>query len=122
MDIPIWVRQLFQSIDAMDTNKFLTFLTDDAQFRFGNAPPAIGKQAVGQAVSGFFATIKGISHRLINTWMDSGSLVCQGEATYTRHDGSQITIPFVNVFGMKNNLIKDYLVYIDIAPLYTPVS
>jgi len=122
MAIPDWVRQLFQSIDVMDTNKFLTFLSEDAQFKFGNAPPAIGKKAVGQAVDGFFTTIRGISHRLINTWTDSSSLVCQGEATYTRHDGSQVTIPFVNVFGMKGKLIKDYLIYIDITPLYNPAG
>ena len=122
MDTPTRIRQLFQSIDAMDTDKFLTFLTDDAQFRFGNAPPAVGKKAVGQAVGGFFGTIKGISHRLINTWTEAGSFVCQGEATYTRHDGSQVTLPFVNVFGMNGDRIKDYLIYIDITPLYTPIS
>lgn len=118
MESPAWVRQLFQSIDAMDTNKFLNFINNDAQFRFGNAPPVVGKDAIGQAVDGFFATIKAIKHRLLNTWTHPDAVICQGEATYTRRDNSQLTLPFVNVFGMKGNLIKDYLIYMDINPLY----
>lgn len=115
-----WVQQLFQSIDAMNTNKFLTFLADDAQFRFGNAPAAVGRDMIHQAVDGFFQSIKRISHNILRTWTYPDTVICQGEVTYTRHDGSQLTLPFVNIFGMKNNLIKDYMIYMDITPLYAP--
>ncbi len=118
MESPSWVNQLFQSIDAMDTNRFLSFINNDAQFRFGNAPPVVGKEAIGQAVDGFFASIKAIEHRLLDTWTHPDAVICQGEVTYTRHDNSHVTLPFVNVFGMKGNLVKDYLIYMDINPLY----
>jgi ketosteroid isomerase-like protein len=122
MQHPTWVTQLFQSIDRMDTKTFLTFLSDDAQFKFGNAPAAVGKEAVRQGVDGFFQSIKGLRHNILRTWVHPDTVICQGEATYTRHDGSQLTLPFVNVFGMKNNLVKDYLIYIDINPLYAPAK
>lgn len=118
MNNPAWVPRLFQSIDAMDTKTFVTFIHDDAQFKFGNAPPAVGKAAIAQAVDGFFSSIKRVRHNILKTWTGSDSVVCQGEATYTRHDGSQLTLPFVNVFGMKEDLITDYLIYVDITPLY----
>ena len=120
MKNPAWVPQLFQSIDAMDTGKFITFIADDAQFKFGNAPPVVGKETIRQAVDGFFKSIKRIRHRLLNTWAYLDTVICQGEVTYTRHDDSQLTVPFVNIFGMKNNLIKDYLIYNDITALYAP--
>ena|SRR5712692_4422140 len=120
MENPTWVTQLFQSIDAMDTKRLLGFINNDAQFRFGNAPAVLGKAAIGQAVDGFFTTIKAIKHRLLSTWTHPDSVICQGEVTYTRHDNSQLTLPFVNIFGMKANLVKDYLIYIDITPLYAP--
>jgi hypothetical protein len=120
MTQPAWIQQLFRSIDAMDTNTFITFLADDSQFKFGNAPPAVGKEAVYQAVDGFFKSIKGIRHTILKTWDRPDAVACQGEVTYTRLDDSEITLPFVNVFGMKGNLIKDYLVYIDVAPLFGP--
>jgi hypothetical protein len=34
---------LFKAVDAKDTDLFLGFLTDQASFRFGSAPPAQGK-------------------------------------------------------------------------------
>ena len=46
----------------------------------------------------------------------------EGEVTYARHDDRCITIPFVNILRMRGNLISEYLIYIDIAPLYSDDS
>ena len=114
-----WVQRIFNSIDAMDTNGFLSFLTDEVRFRFGNAPSAVGKEEVRQAIEEFFASIKGLKHRVLKTWAHSDAVICQGEVTYTRTDDSQVTIPFVNVWAVEADRIKDYLIYIDITPLYS---
>jgi len=112
------INGLFQTIDAMDVDKFATFLTEDAQFKFGNNPEVVGKEAVKKAVSEFFSSINGLSHKVINTWSHPDTVICQGEVTYTRNDDSKVTIPFVNIFGMKEDLVKDYLIYIDVSPLF----
>ena len=113
-----WTDALFISIDAKDTPRFLTFLTDDAEFIFGNAPPAAGKPAIGAAVAGFFGTIRASRHDVAHTWIQPGHVICQGNVTYTRHDGSNITLPFVNILGMRDGLIDDYRIYIDATPLF----
>ena len=112
------INELFRAIDSMDADRFITFLTEDAQFKFGNNPKVIGKDAVKEAVKEFFSSIKGLSHEVINTWSHPDTIICQGEVTYTRKNDSKVTIPFVNIFGIKENLVKDYLIYIDIAPLF----
>jgi ketosteroid isomerase-like protein len=117
-----WTPGLFESIDAKDTPRFLSFLTDGAQFRYANNPPAKGKTAIGAAVDGFFASIRASRHDIANTWAPPGHVVCQGDVTYTRHDGSSLTLPFVNVFTMNGDLIQDYLIYIDATPLYAPAT
>ncbi len=120
MEVKEKIFSLFKTIDEMDADKFVSFVTDDAQFRFGNAPAAKGKPAIREAVAGFFTTIKGISHKNINFWVLPDYVIYEGEVTYTRHDSSKLTIPFVNVFGMAGDLIKDYFIYIDVTPLYNP--
>jgi hypothetical protein len=45
-------------------------------------------------------------------------MVCEGEVTYTRHDESEITLPFVNVFEFEGELISHYKIYADSEPLY----
>ena len=109
---------LFGAIDAQDGAAFVGYLTDDAVFRFGSAPPVRGRAAVQAAVDGFFGTITGLSHTIHRTLRDADTLVCEGEVTYTRHDGSRITIPIANVFEYDGDLIAKYTIYIDIAPLY----
>ncbi len=114
------LRELFAAIDAMDSERFVRSLTPDAVFRFGSAPPVTGRDAVGDAVGNFFSSIAGLRHALTMTLSDDGTLVCEGEVTYTRHDGSEITLPFANVFEFEDGLIAHYKIYVDIGPLYNP--
>jgi ketosteroid isomerase-like protein len=118
MNNPNWVTELFDSIDSMDTNKFVSFLAEDATFTFGNSPSAIGKEIVFQVVDGFFKSIKAISHTDIQTFVDGDFVIARGNSTYTRHDASALTVGFCNVFKMQNSLIQDYKIYIDLSQLY----
>ena len=113
-----WAR-LFAAIDARDADAFVAFITEDGEFRFGNAPPVVGRAAIRAAVAGFFQAIGGCRHRLLGSWTGSGSAVCEGQVTYTRHDGSTLTVPFVNVFALRGGLIQSYRIYIDNGPLFS---
>lgn len=112
--------RLFASIDAMDTESFLSFIAEDATFRFGSAPAVKGHAEIGAGVGGFFTTIAALQHDVQRTVVDGNAVVCEGEVTYTRHDGSKITLPFVNVFEVAGGLISLYRIYIDVGPLYQP--
>lgn len=109
---------LFASIDAMDTERFLRFIHDDASFRFGSAAAVRGHADIRAAVEGFFASVAALQHEVLRIVGAEPVVVCEGKVTYTRHDGSRITLPFANVFELKGALISSYHVYIDIGPLY----
>ena len=112
------VDGLFASIDSMDTEGFLAFLTDDCRFRFGSAPPVSGKASVAEAVGNFFSTIAGLTHSVEKVYRDDESVCCEGEVCYRRHDGSEIILPFVIVLRCRGSKIADYRIYTDIGPLY----
>ena len=113
------LRDLFAAIDKKDTRSFLSFLTDDAAFRFGSAATVRGQAAIAEAVGGFFTTIAGLRHEVSRSLSNGRSLICEGEVTYTRFDGSEITLPFVDVFEMDGERIVDYKIYMDIGPLHS---
>jgi ketosteroid isomerase-like protein len=117
---PPWLGDLMQAIDARDAAAFARFLTPDVAFRFGNAPVTRGRPAVEAAVAGFFQAIGGCRHRLSRVWRDGDALAMQGEVTYTRLDGGEVTVPFVNVFTLRDALVAEYLIYIDNGPLFAP--
>lgn len=109
---------LFAAIDSKDTDAFLAYLGEDGVFRYGSAPAARGREQVRAAVDGFFASIDGLRHELTNVFPGDGAMACEGRVTYRRHDGSEVTLPFCNVFLFDGDLIAEYRVYIDVAPLY----
>jgi len=110
--------KLFASIDTMDTESFLSFIAEDCTFRFGSSPSVAGRDGIGAAVSDFFSMFAALRHDLMRIVADDKTTVCEGEVTYTRHDGSQITLPFCNVFEVEAGLISLYRIYIDIGPLF----
>ena len=116
--IPAWVADVFAAVDASDARRFAAAFTDDGQFRFGNAPPVIGRAAVEAAVAGFFASIHSCRHRVLRFWEGSGSCAMDGLVTYTRLDGRELTLPFANVFVLRERRIAEYLIFVDVAPLF----
>jgi ketosteroid isomerase-like protein len=113
-----WWERVFAVIDAGDAAGFVEFLTPDARFRFGNAPTIIGSDAIRTAAAAFFAAIKSSRHRLLATWHTAAIAACEGEVTYTRLDGSTVSVPFANVFELRGEKIAAYRIYIDNSPLF----
>ncbi len=119
MSQPAWLEKLFKTIDAKDPERFAEYLTDDAIFRFGNGEPARGKTAVREAVAGFFKSVKALRHTVRESWTQPDAVVMHGEVTYTRHDGSELRVPFANVFKLDGKLVREYLVFADVSQLWS---
>jgi ketosteroid isomerase-like protein len=113
-----WWTGLCAVIDSKDTQGFVAYLADDCEFRFANGPAVVGHAAIGAAVAGFWASIRASSHEVSHCWSDADSAVCEGTCTYTRHDGSTVTLPFVDVLYFRGEQAARYSIYLDIAPLY----
>ena len=77
MTQPAWIDELFASIDAMDPDRFVSFLTDDAVFRYGSSPSTQGKGAIRDGVAGFFSMFKGLSHTLEGIWTQPDAVFVQ---------------------------------------------
>jgi hypothetical protein len=122
MAAPNWVVQLFRSIDAQDERAFVSYLTENAVFCFGNAPEVRGRQKIQDAVAAFFKSVKGLRHALLDTWQQSGAVICRGQVTYTRLDDKQVTVPFVNILLMEGEKARDYRIYVDVGPLFAPTA
>lgn len=118
MNNPEWIKDLFNSIDEMNSEKFVSFFAEDGAFVFGNNPAANGKENVYQMVDGFFKSIKAISHKDLRTWQDQDRVITEGNVTYTRHDDTQLSVDFCNVFTMIGDKVQNYRIYIDNSELY----
>ena len=110
--------EVFADVDRMDAKAFASHLAEDCLLRFGNADEVVGRDAIEEAIAGFFTTINGISHQIVNQWDVDNTTISQLEATYTRKDDRQVTLPAVAVWRRGSELIDDYRIYVDLAPVY----
>jgi hypothetical protein len=113
-----WIAGLFEAIDAMDIERFSSYLDEDCTFRFGNLPPVAGEAAVRGFVGGFFDSIAAVAHQVSESWAVPGGLVCHGTVSYTRHDETVLTVPFANVLKTRNDRIQDYMIFADVSGLH----
>jgi ketosteroid isomerase-like protein len=109
---------MYQMVDAMDTTGFVNLFTEDGIFRWANMQPVAGKQNITDFLTGFFQSIKAISHTGIEYWEVTGVRFATGYVSYTRHDNSLLRVPFSVILKFKGELINEFLIFVDTSELY----
>lgn len=112
------VAGIFADIDAFDPDKFVMNLAEDVRFQFGNNDPAIGREAVREAVAGFFSVIESLTHRIRATYDDGDVTVARIDVEYVRKDGQHVTLPNADILTFDGELVSDWQIYIDLAPVF----
>ena len=105
-------------VDAMDTPGFVNLFTEEGSFRWANMAPVVGKQNLTNFLTGFFQSIRSISHTDLEYWEHPGVKIASGYVTYTRLDNSQLRVPFSVILKFKGELINEFLIFIDTSELY----
>ncbi len=112
------VAKAFADIDAFDPDKFVAHLTPDVVFRFGNGAPVKGRDAVREAVAGFFTTIEGLTHHILEVYEVGDTAVAKIDVEYVLKDGRHVTVPNADILVWDGELVRDWQIYIDLAPLW----
>lgn len=116
-------REIFAAIDGFVPADFVAHLTEDVVFRYGNADPVVGRDAVRQGVAAFFSSIAGLTHHIQDIWdTENNVTVVRIDVEYRRHDGETVYIPNLDVLRWRGDLVTDWQIVIDIAPIYTPID
>jgi uncharacterized protein (TIGR02246 family) len=114
-------QRVFQTVDAMEPDSMAALFAADATMIFGNNEPLAGREAIAAGVAGFFSTINGLQHRIINDWRAGADTIIEAEVTYHRLDGKEVSLPAVSIWHTGDDgLIDDYRVFFDVAPVYAP--
>jgi limonene-1,2-epoxide hydrolase len=110
---------MFADIDRMDAEAWASYLAADVVMRFGNAEPVHGREGCRDALAGFYATIDGLHHEMVEQWTHGSATIVEAVVTYTRSDHREVDVPVVTIYRTNaEDLISDYRVYIDLAPVF----
>jgi ketosteroid isomerase-like protein len=119
MSTVTWITDLFKCIDSKASQGFTQYLSEDGVFCLGNSSEVHGRKPVMQTVEAFFKSIRGLHHTLEQIWNQRDTVISHGMVTYTRHDGSSLTVPFANIFTLSSDRVSCYLIFVDVSALYT---
>jgi ketosteroid isomerase-like protein len=110
---------LFAAVDTLDADRVAPFIADDVCFRFGNAEPINGKAGFLAASRDFVTSIAGLRHEITDLWEPApDTAIAELQVQYRRHDEAQLTLPCCNIFRLRDGLVCDYRIYMDINPVY----
>ncbi len=116
-----FAETVFATVDSMNAAAFAEYFTAEGIFVFANWPDARGGNAIQSVVSDFFKSIAALRHEVLEVWRVDDIDICQLRVTYTRHDGSQVSLPCANIWRRADDKFSEYRIYIDLTPLFSSV-
>src|SRR6478672_11469066 len=120
-----WITDYYADVDAMRLQSYVDRHTDDAEVIFANNPPAVGKQAIGEATGGFFSMIGSLRHERRNLWFvnDGNTAVLEALVHYTTKGGAQVTVPTVSLLDRAaDGRVSSLRIHIDLGPLFERIG
>lgn len=112
------VRSLIGLFEAMDVESAMTYFTEDALYRFGNHPPAVGKAAIASLFEASqLDRIARTSFDINEIWEIGDAVICQMETSHACNNGKAVALPCAIVFRMEDDLVREMRVYMDASPL-----
>ena len=110
-----WLERYYGLLDSGRVREAVTeFLDPACTVRIANAEP-VGFIDAARALAPFVA---GTRHRIMSMLeSDDGTIACELRITYTRHDGSSITLPGALFAHVRDGRFIEQRAYTDQGPL-----
>ena len=121
MEMQSWWRELFSIIDGRQTQAFISYLSEEAMFRYGSNPEVHGRAAIATVVDQVLGTFRASAHQLERCWEVGNCRIGQGIVTYTRLDQKKVTMPFCNVLTMRGDRVARYEIFRPLEGFFVPL-
>lgn len=113
------IRELFAAVDTREVAATAAYVADDIELRFGNNEPVIGKAAYEAMSKEFYGSLKGLRHEIHSIWtVEDRVVITEMTVHYERLDGQQLSLPCANIFRLRDGLVADYRIFMDINPVF----
>lgn len=87
-----WYLSYLDVLDAMDIERYSTFLYEDCVLIMNNAAPIEGKKAVLEGLSQYWQFFSDLEHDLLNIYGTDSSFMLEAVNHYKRLDGKEVSL------------------------------
>jgi len=111
--------RMFAALERRDVQAWASHLAPDVVMRWGNEDPVYGRDRCRDALAAVCARIDGLRHDLVELWEHGEATIVEANVTCRRGDGREVTLPVVTIYRTgADDLVSDYRVYADLAPVF----
>src|ERR1700759_4990665 len=115
------IRTLIRAVDDADHDTIAALTAPDVTFRFGNAAPTSTQSDLLAAAQSFRGSIADLRHTILDLWeVDDGTVIGIMDVYYRRLDGIELNLACCNVFRLRDGIVNDYRIYMDVNPVLAP--
>jgi ketosteroid isomerase-like protein len=115
------VRTLIRAVDDSDHDTIAALTATDVHFRFANAAPTSTRSELLAAAQSFRDALADMRHTIVDLWeVDTSTVVGLFDVYYQRLDGRELNLPCCNVFRVRDGVVNDYRIYMDVNPVTAP--
>jgi len=115
------IRALFAALDRGDIPTLSSYLHDDVVVILSNQEPICGAAAFAELYEQVSGALAGLRHEIHDVWRateDPAVWIVRMTVHYTRLDGTTVSLPCCNVFRFAEDLVSEYLVFMDMTPVF----
>ena len=118
-----WTKELYRAVDSTDEAGFADAFTEKGRLTWGNQDMIKGAEGIEEYIGTFFDSIDTLDHTFSGIWLSEGIeaaddiLTLEADVTYTRRDGSRVTVPATTIIERDEEKAKAARIYVDLSPL-----
>lgn len=112
-----WYETYYAEIEAKDISILERWHTEDTVLQLGNHAPVHGRDGARAVMEHFWPTIERMHHHFTKVITEGDDVVLEADVTYTRLDGSEVTVASATTCELRDGLIAAQRIYVDMAPL-----
>jgi ketosteroid isomerase-like protein len=114
-----YLGQYLAAMDALDIERYASFLAEDVNVAFNNAPTVAGKPAVIAMLAGYWRSFAVIEHEPMNIYGTDDRFMLEALNHYVRHDGRKVTTRAVALTDRnQQGLVTSVRIYADASPVF----
>lgn len=117
VEVPAFVRDFFDKVDAMDCEGMGAMLDEQASFRMGNGPELLGRERIVESSRGISSMMTAMQHDYVGVRTDGEATFVECFVHYELPNGATYLLPFLTVFEQKGDKISSVKVFGDMSPL-----
>jgi len=113
------VRRLIAAVELNASEEYVSYFTDDAVYKVGNAAAVVGPESIRRLADSVILLIEKVSHDVKNIWELGDTLICEMELRYLRKDGKTVTVPNLTIVRFEGDRVRSYQAFLDASSVFS---